>query len=390
MILLAFLAASVVVVGLVQGLAGYALVRRFVRRPRPAPTADLPPVTVLKPLFGAEPLLEQALASLCAQDYPAFQVVFGVQSPDDPAIAVVRRLRERFPARDMALVVDPTAHGRNRKVGNLINMLGAARHDVLVIADSDVHSGPDYLARVVAALQVPGVGLVTTLYAGLPSSRSPAASLGATAITHGFLPGALMARAIGRQDCLGATMALRRDTLEAIGGLRALVHHLADDAILGRLVRAQGLAVSLADTVPATTVPETGLVPLVSHELRWGRTIASLVPIQYALSATQYPLAWALICLAASGFEEWGWAVLLAAWLGRAAIGRGIDRALALAPAGLAGAAPIWLLPVRDLLSVCIVVASYASDRVRWRGQELNIGVMPPHMAGMHTDAVGD
>ncbi len=113
-------------------------------------------MTVLKPLFGAEPMLEQALASLCAQDYPAFQVVFGVQDPADPAVAVVRRIQARFPQCDIALVVDPTPHGRNRKVGNLINMMAAARHDVLVIADSDVHAAPDYLTRIVAALEPAG------------------------------------------------------------------------------------------------------------------------------------------------------------------------------------------------------------------------------------------
>lgn len=385
---LAMVAAALASLGLAQAAAGCALVRRFTRA-HTEPATTYPPLSVLKPLYGAEPLLEEALASLCAQDYPVFQVIFGVQNPNDPAIAVVRRLQARFPARDLVLVVDPTPHGRNRKVGNLINMLPFARHEMLVIADSDVHCAPDYLAHIAAALQAPGVGLVTTLYAGLPSSPALAAALGATAITHSFLPGALMARAMGRQDCLGATMALRRGTLRAIGGFGALVQYLADDAVLGQLVRARGLGVALAGTVPATTVPEAKLRPLVSHELRWGRTIASLVPVRYALSAIQYPLAWALICLAASGFEEWGWAVFLAAWLGRAAIGRAIDRALGLAP-GLAGAVPIWLLPLRDVLSVGIVLASYASNRVRWRGEELKLGVVPSHMAGMHGDAVGD
>jgi ceramide glucosyltransferase len=153
-------------------------------------------------------------------------------------------------------------------------------------------------------------------------------------------------------------------------------------------VRGLGLSVGLADTVPATTVPETALVPLLSHELRWGRTILSLVPLRFALSAIQYPLAWALLCLALSGGEEWGFAVFLAAWLARAMVGRGIDRALALSPAGLAQAAPVWLLPLRDLLSVGVVLGSYASDRVHWRGQVLRVGVMPPHIP--QTDSVGD
>ena len=136
-------------------------------------------MTVLKPLHGDEPLLEEALASVCRQDYPAWQVVFGVQDAADTALPVVRRLQARFPDCDIAVVVDPTPHGPNRKVANLINMLPAAKHDVLVIADSDVHVAPDWLRRLVAALEGPGMGLVTTVYTGLrstaPSPQPPPA-----------------------------------------------------------------------------------------------------------------------------------------------------------------------------------------------------------------------
>ncbi len=144
----------------------------------------------------------------------------------------------------------------------------------------------------------------------------------------------------------------------------------------------------LPTTVPATTVPETGLAPLLSHELRWSRTILSLAPVGFVLSAVQYPLAWALLCLAFSSGQEWAWAIFLAAWAARALFGRGIDRRLALSGRGLAGAAPIWWLPLRDVLSISIMLASYASDQVQWRGQVLNAGAMTPHMGPV--DAVGD
>ena len=155
--------------------AGAALVHRFRAQPRPVPHG-LPGISVLKPLYGDEPLLEQALASACEQDYPRFQVVFGVQNPADAALAAVRRVQERFPACDIAVVVDDSAPGSNRKVANLTNMLPVARHDVLVIADSDVHADPDYLHRLAAALEQPGTGLATTLYVGrpaAPTARSP-------------------------------------------------------------------------------------------------------------------------------------------------------------------------------------------------------------------------
>ena len=347
------------------------MVRRFAARPALA-AATLPPVTILKPLYGDEPLLEAALSSVCDLDYPAYQVVFGVQDQADAALAVVGRLRARFPTCDIAVVVDPTQHGANRKVGNLINMLPAAKHDILVIADSDLHVRPDYLRHLVAALTQPGVGLATTLYAGLPARRAVPALLGATQITHGFLPGAVLARAMGRQDCLGATMCLRRQTLAAIGGLHALVDHLADDNVLGQLVRRLGLDVRLAHTIPATTVPENTFRALWRHELRWGRTIRALVPGAFAASALQYPLFWGMLTLLLSGGAAWAWGCFLLAWLARAAAGLGIDTAVAKITPALEFSCPIWLLPLRDVISIVVLLTSYAGTRVDWRGHSMH------------------
>jgi ceramide glucosyltransferase len=486
--LLALVAALPAGVGIAQAMAGAWLTHRFAAgevRSRdaaviasPAGPASLtgqggtqPGVSVLKPLHGAEPLLEAALASTCAQDFPTFQVVFGVSRADDPALAVVERLRRRFSAVDIAVVVDSRRHGTNPKVGNLINMLPAAKHDVLVIADSDLHVAPDWLTRVVAALDVPGTGLACTLYAGLPATGVLVERLAAMHITHTFLPGALLSRALGRQDCLGATMALRRETLARLGGLAALADHLADDNMLGRRVRALGLDVALADTVPATTVPEATLAALWRHELRWARTIRALVPGQFAASVLQYPIAWSLLALALSGGALWSWSLFETAWVTRALAAKAIDRALrrlgaqeergsapdpakglcpldprqgrspwnplvwfgdggmagaasgvpAIAgaplaapaippspnqvdwipkapplpgiqgaeplggvrggappssrpkppPPGVAFRAPLWLLPVRELLSVGVMLASYAGLRVDWRGEIL-------------------
>ena len=363
-------AAALAAVGALQSLAGWIVAARFAARPRRA-AAHRPPITVLKPLHGDEPRLEAALASLCRQDYPEFQVVFGVQDPADPAIGVVRRIQARFPGRRLALVVDPTAHGPNRKIGNLMNMLPAARHEVLAIADSDLHVAPDWLDRLAAALETPGTGLVTTLYAGLPAAGGLIERLGAEQITHAFLPGALLARALGRQDCLGATMMLRRATLERIGGLAALVGHLADDNVLGRKVAALGLRVALADTVPLTTVPEATPDALWRHELRWARTIRALAPAAFAASVLQYPIAWALASVALAGGAWWSWGVLAGAWAARAAAGRGIDRALRRGGVALAFPLPLWLLPLRELISVAVLLAAFAGNRVEWRGQRL-------------------
>jgi ceramide glucosyltransferase len=369
--LLATLSALFAFIGVAQAIAGWLCVRRFARRIEP-PRGTRPPITVLKPLHGDEPMLEEALATLCAHDYPIYQVVCGVQNPDDPAISVVRRLQTRFPDCDIALVIDPTDHGPNRKIGNLINMFPMAKHDVLAIADSDLHVRPDYLSDLAATLAQPGCGLVTTLYTGLPASGRLPALLGASQITHGFLPGAVLARAMGRQDCLGATMCLRRETLMRIGGLPALVDHLADDNVLGQLVRSLGLDVRLAATVVATTVPEATWGALFRHELRWARTIRALVPGAFAASVLQYPIFWALIAVAASAGAPWAIGLFVLAWLGRAFAATGIDRALAGKAEMLAFPGSVGFLPLRELLSVSVLLASYAGKRVDWRGHTMH------------------
>jgi ceramide glucosyltransferase len=362
----ASIAVAVSAIGIAQAVAAWLVVRRFAARLGTRPGLATVPVTILKPLHGDEPLLEQALSTVCAQDYPTWQVVFGVQDPTDTALPVVRRLQARYPNCDIAVVVDPTPHGPNRKVANLINMLPAAKHDVLVIADSDVHAAPDWLQRLVAALQAPGVGLATTIYTGLPAREGTVPALGALQINHYFLPGALLARALGRQDCLGATMMLRRDTLNRVGGLQALVNHLADDNVLGRLVQRLGLTVALADTIPATTVPETTLRALWRHELRWARTIGALAPLPFAASVLQYPIAWAALAVLLAGACPLFLAWFALAWALRALAARETDNALA-----LANRSPLWLLPLRELMSVAVMAASYAGRRVDWRGHTL-------------------
>jgi ceramide glucosyltransferase len=374
MMIAAGIAALLSGIGLAQAISGWVVVRRFVRNARRPELRDPPPITVLKPLHGDEPLLEQALASVCIQDYPTdWQVVFGVGRPTDTALPVVRRLVSRFPERDCAVVVDETDRGPNRKVGNLMNMLSAAKHDVLVITDADVHVPPDWLRQLAAALAQPGVGLVTTIYTGLPTSG--VATLGALQINHYFLPGALLARALGRQDCLGATMALTRETLARVGGLASLVDHLADDNVLGRLVQRLGLKVALADTMPATTVPEATVRALWRHELRWARTIRTLEPVQFAASVLQYPIGWAALTVVLAGGATWSLGWFATAWALRGVAMLAIDRALQADPnhagPGLAKRSPLWLLPVRELMSVGVMFASYAGRRVDWRGHTM-------------------
>ena len=353
-------------------LAGWVAVVRFAARPSSVPT-EHPPVTILKPLYGEEPLLEEALASSCSQAYPTFQIVFGLHDQTDPALAVVHRLQARFPECDIAIVIDPTLHGPNRKVSNLINMLPSARYDVLVISDSDLHLPPNYLERLVAELEKSGTGLVTSAYIGLPPAELGwQAKLGATHITHNFLPGVLLSRVLGRQDCLGSTAMLHRKTLDQTGGLHPLVHLLAEDNVLGRRVSDLGLHIGLADVVVAATVGEPSVRALWHHEIRWTRTIRASAPLALAASTLQYPLFWVAMACALSGGALWSIALCGGSWVVRAAAVRGIDTALRRKVGHLAPAGTAWLLPLRDLLSVMEIGASYWIEDVIWRGHKMD------------------
>ena len=367
--------------GTVQAVAGLLAVRVFVSRPQ-QPAGILPGVTILKPVCGDEPWLEEAIASFCVQAYPRFQLVIGAQDPDDPALTVARRLQTRFPQCDIRIVADFTQHGSNRKIANLMNMLPLAKHDLLVFADSDLHVKPDYLLRIVTALQQPRTGLVTTINRAVPAVDGIPALLGAMHLSHSLLPGALLARALGRQDCLGCTMALRRETLEQAGGLAGLVKHLADDNVLGQKVRRLGLSVRLAATVPVVTVQEQTFRALWQHELRWARTIRALVPVAFAASALQFPLFWGLLAIVLSGAAAWAITGFAAAWVIRGAAVRAIDWTFQDRLAREAKPFPLWLLPARDILSVLEIVVSHWSNEVVWRGHTLHADVGEPAHTG--------
>jgi ceramide glucosyltransferase len=349
----------VLLAGMALQVAGALLLRRFTARP-PSGNDDRPAVTILKPLCGAEPGLELRLASFWRTDWPGLRMVCGVSHGDDPAIAAVRAVQARFPGADIRLVVGGPHHATNAKIANLMNMLTEAGDTILVIADSDMTAGPFYLEAVVAALSPPDAGIATCLYAGRAGPGLPS-RLGAMGINHGFLPAALLGRALGRTDgCFGATMALRRATLERAGGLRACGEVLADDYQLGRRVRDLGLGIALAPVLVETRVAEPGLRGLFAHELRWSRTIASVAPLSALASVIGQPaLAWAALL--------GPWPLLPLALLCRWWAVRAHERALALPPA------PPWLIVARDLLSLAVFAATFCGRSVNWRGRRYRI-----------------
>jgi len=356
---------------LALGGAGYCLlalhaVRRFAGMQTPIP-GERPAVSVLKPLAGGDPELYDNLRSFLEQDWPSVQLVCGVADAADPAVATVERLRRDLPGRDIALVVDGRRHGGNAKVGNLINMLDSARHDILVIADSDMRVGRDYLAAVVTHLLQPGIGLVTCLYRGRPKpdlwSR-----LGALQINAGFVPQVLVGHLTGaREGCYGATMALKRETLARLGGFAALADHLADDWLLGEKVRALGQRVALSPYLVDDILFEPDLATLFAHERRWARTIRLLAPWGQLGSIVTHPLPLALLALLLGG-GGWALTALAAALTGRLALVYGASRAFGVAPPAA------WLVPVRDLLSFAVWIACWFGSTVSWRGEHYHVG----------------
>ena len=317
-------------------------------------------MTVLKPLCGAEPRLYESLRSLCEQRAGGFQIVFGVRDAADPAVAVVRRLQHEYPRLDLALSIDGTVHGSNLKVSNLINMMRLARHDVLVLADSDVQVGPDYLAQVTAPLADPTVGIVTCPYRGRPE-RGPWSLLLAAFINDWFMPSVLVAAQFGsRAFAFGATLALRRSVLEAIGGFEAIAGQLADDYRLGELTRRAGLRTVLSDVVVETWVSEASARDLVRHELRWLRTIRAVRPGGYASSFVTFALPLAALGWVVSGQAAGALVLLAVTAAARLLLHFAVRRT---------GAAllQLWVLPFNDLLAFTLWCLGFLSRNVHWR-----------------------
>jgi ceramide glucosyltransferase len=325
-------------------------------------------VSVLKPLYGVDAGLEDNLRSFCRQDFPSFQVIFGVRDADDPAVTVARQVIAEFPGVDLVLVIDGRRQGGNLKVANLRNMLPSAAHAVIALADSDMRVDPHYLAAVTAPLADPAVGVVTCLYRGLPAGGFWS-RLACLHVNHGFLPQAAVAEALGAASgCFGASIALRRDMLERIGGFAAISDALADDYALGQAVRRAGGRIVVSPYLVDNIVAEPGFWALFRHELRWARTVRLVAPWGFAGSVVTQPVALAALAVA---FGALPWAaptVLVAALFCRCASVRMTDRALGLKPS------PLHLLPLRDLLSFAVFVASFFVRRVAWRDRMFRVG----------------
>ena len=320
----------------------------------------LPPATILKPLCGAEPALYEHLRSFCEQHYPCWQVVFGVRDAHDPALEVVHRLRREFPQLDLGIAVDSAQHGISSKVSNLVNMMPLVRHDYLVIADSDIRVGPDYLERVVTPLLDERVGIVTCLYRGSPRPGLWSL-LGSMFINEWFMPSVRFAALLGsRAFAFGATIALRRGTLARVGGFAAIADQLPDDYRLGELTRRLGLGTVLSEVEVETCVDEADLGELVRHQLRWLRTIRTVQPLGYALAGITFSLPLAIIGSLLAGGSTVTLAMLAVTVIARLMINSAPRNSHSLP-------GQLGLAALSDLLGFVLWCWSFATRRVHWR-----------------------
>jgi len=354
--------------------------RMFLFQRRARAVAFTPPVSILKSLKGIDPGMMDAFRSHCRQSYAGeYELLFGISSADDPAAAAVHELQREFPALSIQLIVCPERLGTNGKVSTLVQMLPHARHDYLLINDSDITVSPLYLERVMALFrpndhQTPpksgpsaGVGMVTALYRGRAHKTLPS-HLEALGISTDFMAGVLVSRMFegGLRFGMGSTLAIPREVLDKIGGLAPLLDHLADDYELGVRVFAAGYRIALCPEAVQTDIAPYSWRGFVEHQLRWARTVRDARPGGYAGLIVTHGLPWALLNVLASGVS------LLSLWLLALCFFLRIAMAMTLGAAVLGDhqvLADLWLLPLRDLVWMGLWTAGYASNTIVWRGE---------------------
>ena len=334
-------------------------------------TQALPPVSILKPLKGIDPEIYESFRSHCQQDYPEYEIIFGVSDPHDAAIESVKALKREFPDRRIQLVVSPVILGANVKVSNLAQMIAEARHDCLIVNDSDIRVQPDYLRRVIAPLADPNVGMVTCLYRGV-AAATLGSRLEALGISTDFCAGVLAARQLesGIRFGLGSTLAFRRVELEKIGGFASIVNHLADDYELGKRIADLGLAVKLSEVVVETYLPAYSLRDFFGHQLRWARGVRDARAGGYFGLAFTFGILWALLAVVASREAFWALGALASTLFLRFAValvvGWKVLRDRQLFSYG-------WMIPLRDLIAVVVWIVSLGGHTVTWRGDRFEL-----------------
>jgi len=340
-------------------------------RSHPALAEAAPPISILKPLKGADPEIYECLRSHCLQEYPEYEIIFGASDPNDPAIATVKKLQSEFPANRIQLIVCPKILGANIKVSNLAQMLPVARHDHLIVDDSDIRVERNYLRRVIAPLADPTVGMVTCLYRGV-AAPTLGSRLEALGISTDFCAGVLAARQLegGMRFALGSTLAFRRGDVQLIGGFESFADYLADDYELGRRIADLGLKVELSDVVVETVLPPYSMRNFLQHQLRWSRAIRDARARGYIGLIFTFGLMWSVVTVISANGARWSWELFAGVTFLRLLVAVVIGRVV-LADRQLLR--NLWLFPLRDLTAVAVWIASFAGHTVSWRGDNFHL-----------------
>lgn len=354
---------------LVAWLCTYDFYHKAQTEPSASPAREpyTPPVSILKPIKGVDADAYECLLSFVRQDYPTYEVLIGVLDPHDPAVGLAARLQREHPDRVRLVIAEPI--GYNNKVSILHALAAQARHPILVVADSDMRVGPDYLRRVVAPLEDPSVALVTCAYVGdkalTLTARLEALYMGAT-----FLPMVMVARRyLNMRFATGATDAFRAADLERIGGFRALADYLADDFQLGHQLSQGGQRVVLSDYIPRAVLGKTSFRDQWHREVRWARCNRVSRPLEYPALLVTLAVPLALVLALVKGFAApFAWiliaSLLIRWWVAWQVSGYTGDRETR---------RNLHLLPLRDGLTAAVWVAGGVGSSIQWRGERYSL-----------------
>jgi len=344
--------------------------RFFRRKPASAQSAFSPPVSILKPILGLDREAYENYASFCRQEYPEFEILFCVSDEQDPAVPVIEKLIRDFPERAIRLLIGSEELGASDKMNKVCRMAREARHDVVIVTDSDVRVRPGFLREVVAPFQDQEVGGVTCLYRGLTDGGF-AADIEALGNSADFAPGVLAAWLLGPVNfMLGAVMATTKRHLAEIGGFESLVDYFCDDYELGNRIAKQGYRIEIITLPVAIVYPHENLRDAFRHQLRWNLSIRYSRPAGHLGMIFSHGLPWMILAafLVQSDFT----AALI---VGTYALFRG-DMALAVGARGMGDELvrrKAWLLPVRDAFAFIVWMASFFPQRIHWRGREFYV-----------------
>ena len=359
-----------VIGGSVYGILCVLAVIAFRAREVPSDQTFLPPISILKPVYGLEKNLGENLRSACELDYPNYEVILSAQRLDEPALPIMRRLADEFGDKRVRVAVAASQPKMNGKVQNLEIGLAASRHDVLVISDSDVYLRPDYLHTIVAPLADPNVGYVCTLYRAV-GAIAWYEHLELLSLNVDFTANLIFATVTGAADfCLGASTALHRRTLSAIGGLEPLSVYLAEDYEMGRRIRALGQKAVILPYFVDTMVDLKSVRQWWDHQVYWDQNTRSANPIGFFATVLTRALPFAILYAALRMFDPLGLAVLAAAVAVRLATAAFVLRI------GLddhAGLRSLWLLPLRDVLGLAAWFAAHVRQNFVWRGHQFGL-----------------